>query len=554
MTETVIPFAPGRKKRGRAAPPEDGGGQGDGYGGGPPEGQPPAGGEFDWEMAWHPRNDLGNARRLQARFGADLRYGANIGWLAWDGKRWSVELGETMAIRSAHEVAELIREEAKALRKGIRPIWFSLEQWDEFCEKHQKFAVTAGNQRQAVNMLAASEPYLMVHARDLDADHRLFNCRNGTLCLGELVPGEFGEPVVAIEFRPHERQDLITHIAPVDYDPEAECPVFDAFLRQILPDPSLQVFVQKMFGYALTGDVSEQVMFILYGTGANGKSTLTDAIAHVLGDYSVATSIQTFMFDPRRSGGQATPDIARLPGRRLVLANEPEQGMRFSESIVKLITGGDVMTARNLNEGFFEFKPVFKLYLSANLKPVIRGQDEGIWRRMRLIPFEQFIPAAKRDRRLPQKLLSEASGILNWLLDGYRMWKEQGLTPPDAVLRATEEYRAESDPVGEFMGIAVRRVPADECPGGLAGTGPSVYASRLYALYCKWAGANGMRPFSGTAFGRRLSDLGYHKDKLGGYVVYLDLEIVQEEFGGLEGSGGSSGPKGSGGADGEGGQ
>src|SRR5690606_29418350 len=136
---------------------------------------------------------------------------------------------------------------------------------------------------------------------------------------------------------------------------------------------------------------------------ANGKSTLTDIIAHVMGDYSVATSIQTFMFDPRRSGGQATPDLARLPGRRLVLANEPEQGMRFSESIVKLITGGDVMTARNLNEGFFEFKPVFKLFLSANLKPVIRGQDEGIWRRMRLVPFEQFIPPARRDRRLPQK-------------------------------------------------------------------------------------------------------------------------------------------------------
>lgn len=536
MTEKIVPFSP-KKGRRKAAANDDA--EADHFdAGGPPEGQPPEGGEFDWACAQHPRNDLGNGRRLQARHGEDLRYGANIGWLGWDGKRWSAELGETMSIRAAHDVAERIRDEAAALRKGSAPAWFTLEEWQEHIEKHQKFAVTAGNQRNAVNMLAAAEPYLLVLARELDADQFLFNCRNGTLRLGGIERDEFGEERVTVAFRPHERGDLITHLANVDYDPDAAAPVFAAFLNKILPDPETQLFVQKALGYALCGDTTEQVMFIFYGSGANGKSTLTDVVSHVMGDYSVATSIQTFMFDPRRSGGQATPDLARLPGRRLVLANEPEAGMRFSESIVKLITGGDVMTARNLNEGFFEFKPVFKLFLSANLKPAIRGQDEGIWRRMRLVPFEQFIPPEERDKRLLQKLLGESSGILNWLLDGYRMWREQGLVPPEAVRKATEEYRSESDPVGEFMGVATRRSrgSTDE-----PGSGPMVNASKLYAVYCKWSGANGLRPFSGTAFGRRLSDLGYHKEKWGGSIQYLDLEIVLEEFGGLEGSGSEAG-------------
>lgn len=524
--ETVVPFQSGSKRKGRGAASHAPDAAGNGGGG---NGWRPEGGSIDYRLAWEPRNDLGNGRRLRARFEDDLRYVHNVGWHGWDDRRWSFERGETLSIMRAHDVSELIQAETKALHKEGKPDWMSAEDWLDFIEKHAKFATVTGNQRNAVNMLASAQPYLNVFPRDLDKDQTLFNCLNGTLRLGT------GD----MEFLPHDRADLITHLAPVDYDPEATCPVFDAFVGSILPDSEVQVFVQKMFGYALSGDVSEQVMFILYGTGANGKSTLTDIVAHLMGDYTVATGIQTFMYDPRKSGGQATPDIARLPGRRVVFANEPEQGMRFSENIVKNITGGDVMTARNLNEGFFEFKPVFKLVLSANMKPAIRGQDEGIWRRMRLIPFEQFIPAEKRDRHLAEKLRAEASGIFNWLLDGYRMWREQGLVPPDAVKKATEEYRSESDPVGEFMVVACRRVAPEDCPGGMAGTGPSVNGSRLYAVYCKWAGGNGMRPFSGTAFGRRLSDLGYHKYKLNGFVVYIDLEIIQESFGGLEGSGGA---------------
>jgi putative DNA primase/helicase len=207
-------------------------------------------------------------------------------------------------------------------------------------------------------------------------------------------------------------------------------------------------FVQTVAGWALTGDTSEQTMFILFGSGANGKSTFLNTIMYLLGDYAIATPTETFM---RKNGDQNTNDIARLRGTRFVTTTEAEQGRRLSEPLIKQITGNDRMTARILYGEFFNFLPTFKIFMATNHKPVIKGTDHGIWRRIKLIPFTTRIPEEKQDKRLEDKLRAEASGILNWLLEGTRLWRREGLKAPAAILNATDEYRGEMDVIGNSI-------------------------------------------------------------------------------------------------------
>jgi putative DNA primase/helicase len=248
----------------------------------------------------------------------------------------------------------------------------------------------------------------------------------------------------------------------------------------------------------------------------------------------VPVPIETFLQDDRRRSGEATPDIVRLIGARLALASEPERGAKLSEAVVKRVTGGERMTARKLYEGMFDFDPTFKLVLSANEKPRITGQDEGTWRRVLLMPWRAFFPKEKRDAGLKAKLRAELPGILNWILDGTRLWLERGLFVPEQITEATEQYRLESDPIGEFWREYVREK-----------VGSNVQASRLYAAYTRWAKANGMHAVSSTAFGRRLSDMGVQKDKWGGFMVYFGVELDQEGLAALEAATlhrGASGP------------
>jgi putative DNA primase/helicase len=368
-------------------------------------------------------------------------------------------------------------------------------------------------------MLRQAQPYLLRHPIELDSHDYVIVLNNAELDLGapRFEPSEQAkaEDEPGVEERPHARETLSTRVAAVDYDPAASCPRWLLFLQEILPDIELRLFVQRWFGYCLTGDVSEQALLCCYGTGANGKSTLLEVVGEILGDYAVTVPIETFLHDDRKSGAQATPDIARLPGARLVLSAEPEVGARMSESTVKRITGGDKVNARRLFQEQFEFRPKFKLVISFNTKPSVRGQDEGIWRRLLMLPFKTFIPDGRRDRHLKQKLLAERVGIFNWMLDGFRLWREQGLNPPAAVKEATEAYRAESDPIGQFMEQAtVRR------EGGI------IPAADLYVAYQAWCSANGLEPVSKNLLGRRVRDKGYVSEKAGGFMVYLNLELA----------------------------
>ena len=571
--------APARAAPGAGTPagsgpsPAEGGAGGDGPPGDPGERDSPP---DDRALADEPRNDYGNARRLIARHGPDMVFVDEAGWYVFDGRRMVPPLAKWApeAQKRAHLTAESIREEARTLepdvrdaeteltrrraasygREAIKEAEEALKAADDRLVAHHRFATTSGNAGKIAAMLTEAGPYCRRAAADLDRNPFLFNLGNGTLQLGKRPPasaraGSAPETTVRVELRPHDRADLITHLSDIAYDPAAAAPQWHKFLERVQPDPAMRRFLQALLGYCCTGDTGEQVMALFHGKGANGKSTFLKLAQAALGDYALTLPIQTFLADDRRGAGDATPDLARLPGARLVVASEPEKGARLSESIVKSMTGGDKVVARRLFEGQFEFDPVFKLILSANEKPRIAGHDEGIWRRVLLVPWTVAIPFAERDRRLAQRLLRELPGILNWIVEGYRIWRVEGLAVPESVALATKEYREQSDPIGQFIETCVRHEPE-----------ATIGASLLHEVYAHWSRANGVgRPWSQTAFGRYLSDHGYRR--IGNWpVLYQDLfwtadgqtllQAVNEarakrrgdEFGGLEGSGGTDRP------------
>ncbi|MBC6714265.1 phage/plasmid primase, P4 family [Treponema sp. Marseille-Q3903] len=228
-------------------------------------------------------------------------------------------------------------------------------------------------------------------------------------------------------------------------------------------------------GYALSGDVSEQCLFILWGTGANGKSTFLNVLQYLFGDYACSTMIETFM----KKNSEQSNDLARLKGARLVTTSEIELGKQMSESLIKTVTGEDDLTARFLYGEYFSFKPTFKIFMATNHKPKIRGADNGIWRRIKMIPFTVTIPPEQRDKKLTEKLIAENSGILNWLIQGYAMWRKEGLgEEPKAVREANNEYRMDMDVVGTFVDSVL-------CPITACTVFKSVFWLRTVAQKCR---------------------------------------------------------------------
>lgn len=394
----------------------------------------------------------------------------------------------------------------------MRAIYGEAEKADtkEDREAIAKHAVRSeGEQRRrAMVNLATSEVGIPVRPDDLDADPWLFNVQNGTIDLHTST------------LRPHDRVDLITKLAPVVYDPTAACPTFDAFLARILPSESLRKFVQRAFGLSMTGDTREDVIFINYGNGSNGKTTLMQTLQAVFGDYALQTSSETLMV--KRNEGVPN-DVAALKGARLVAASEAEEGKRLAESLIKSLTGGDKISARFMRAEWFEFDPTFKIWLSTNHKPVVRGTDIGIWRRLRLIPFEVTIPDAERDETLPEKLRAELPGILNWALAGCRDWLARGLGLPEEVKRATQAYRDEMDVLARFI---------EDCC--VEHKNAFVAAASIYGAYRTWTEDNGERPETQTGFGKRLRERGFSDErrlgKRGWSGMSLASQEVQDEF------------------------
>lgn len=455
---------------------------------------PGAADPFNLELANLPRNDMGNAERFRRRYGALFMVVKNIGWFFYTGTHWSREDGLIEAAIHAQMTAAALREETKAL-EAQGPM--QGEGKDDFLDRldaARKWASQGGNKARLNAMLEVAAPYLSKDVEDLDLNPRLFNTMNGTVYL----PGHS-----RVEMRKHDALNYITHVSPARWEEDAKRPVFDAFLKRVQPDESVRDFLQRWFGYCLSGFTVEQVLLLFYGQGANGKSTLVELIRWLLGDYAVVLKPESFVSDDRRSGGQATPDLARLPGARLVPASEFNKGARLDESLIKQMTGGEIMPARHLNQGFFDFQPEFKVVLSSNHLPKIRGQEEGIWRRVLLVPFDQVIPKTERDPELMAKLKAEAPGILDWCIDGWREYAMQGLNPPALIRDATSQYREEMDNIGSFLLQLTERAPPDS----------SVQSSHLYELYRDWAKVSAIDPVSQTGFSNDLSGKGYRKTK-----------------------------------------
>jgi putative DNA primase/helicase len=423
--------------------------------------------------ALEPHTDRGNARRLVAQHGEDLRYVPQWrAWLVWDGVCWRRDEAQRLMALAKATIRTLYIEASAAPDRVSQDL-----------AKHGARSESAARLGAMVS-LAQSEPGIPVTPDQLDRDPWKLTVPNGTL---DLRTGALG---------PHGRADLITKLAPVPYEPDARCPTWLAFLDQITQGQrDLIAFLQRAAGYALTGDTREQCLFILYGTGANGKSTFLNTLRAVLGDYAKQTPTETLLV--KRDGGIPN-DLARLHGARFVAAVEAEAGRRLAESLVKQLTGGDRIAARFLYGELFEFTPEFKVFVATNHKPTIRGSDHAIWRRIRLIPFTVTIPPSAQDRALPEKLRAELPGILRWMVEGCLAWQREGLGIPDAVHTATEGYRAEMDVLATFLA---------ECCA--VGKGLRVPASELYAAYVGWCGDAGERAMSQRALGAALTERGF---------------------------------------------
>jgi putative DNA primase/helicase len=435
--------------------------------------------------------DIANCARLATRHGADIRFTAARGWFAWDGKRWAVD-------EKAVRVQGMAKETARSIFGEIEQAADRNAMFRHARKSQSKGAIDA------MMWLARSEPGILTKITDFDADGWLLNVANGTLDLKTLG------------LRPHRREDLISNIVDIEFDPAADAELWDGFLWRVTDrNEELYRYLRRFVGYLLVGDISDQSLHFLYGLGANGKSVFCEVLMRLLGEYAIGVSPDLIML--KRHGGIPN-DVARLRGIRAALMNETSQGARFDEAKLKDLTGGDTLSARFLHQEFFDFRPTHRIIIRGNHKPVINGTDEGIWRRLRLVPFTVTIPEDERDLHLIAKLEAELPGILNWALQGCREWQEQGLRPPPIVTDAVRAYREESDILGRFI--------AESCEVRKLA---QIKSSALFKAYQQFAEAAGERWMPAKDFPDELARRGFTAKRLKTGVVFEGIELQIQE-------------------------
>jgi len=422
--------------------------------------------------------DLGNAKRFEKLFKNRLIFNCTRGkWYEWVGHHWKQD--EKNAVRLyTEEVIQQIKDESgdssnTKLKKLLKAHVDQLE-----------------SRAKIDNMLNLAQDRLAVLASDLDKNPWLMGCANGTI---DLKKGEL---------RDSEQSDLITRTASVKFDAKAKAPRWLKFLEEIfLGKKDVIHFVHKSLGYTLTGLTSEQVLFLLWGTGWNGKSTFLEAIRYIVNDYSISIASASLM-ESKSAGNNASGDIARLQGVRFATTTESKQSGNVDEERIKLLVSSDAITARFLYQEEFEFKPEFKLWVGCNHRPNIKGTDTGIWRRIRLVPFTAKFPPEKRERGLEERLKGESEGILAWMVAGCLLWQKEGLIPPEEVTKATEEYRNEMDTIGSFL--------SSKC---LVGESHKCHPAQFYAEYKSWSEGSGEWAVSLQKLLSKLRDRGIYEVK-----------------------------------------
>lgn len=490
------------------------------------------------KCALEPETDIGNGRRLRIRHGSKLLHVTHVGWHGFDGARWLEDASGSVVRQFAHDTAEKIDDEAIRLdcsedekaaiesgrlaiedmkKLGKAPKAGSGEDiaayWQAFTDIEKRieamaavqkardgrmssrhtFAKSSAGTNRINNMLAEAVPYCSKNVDDLNRDLYAVNVRTGTLRF--FRSDADGKDQWRIRQDAHRSADFISKVAEVEFDPDASAPLFRRFFQQVIPDVEIRAFLRRYLGYCLLGITTEQCLLFFYGAGRNGKSTLVDLVVEILGDYAISMSIDSFAGDSKRAGAEATPDLARLPGARLVAASEPEMGVNLKDALIKSLTGGEAISVRRLHQDFFELKPQFKIILSGNHKPIIRDDSDGIWRRVHLVPFDIQIPESEVDPDLPLKLRQEKAGIFAWMVKGALEYLNEGLRPPDTIRAATAEYREESDPIGAFLRSGCEITGAD-----VDATTPE----EMYNGYCMFARREGLPEFKSSTFSRRL--------------------------------------------------
>ena len=444
----------------------------------------------------HSLTDIGNAERLVNIQGEDMRFCQLWKkWIVWNGRYWEIDESNESKNRAIEVAKTIFVEAATAPSK-------------EKSREVGGWALVSASRGKIDAMLDLAKGYLAIAPKQLDQDPWLLNCRNGTLDLR------------SCRLQEHRHEDLITKALEIDYNPGAELHCWNALIQRIFGgDQELIKYIQKSCGYTLTGSIKEQIWYLCYGTGQNGKSTFINALLFVLGLYGMTAKFDTFQV--QRSEGVRN-DLADMKGCRIVAAIEAKQGKRLDETVLKQLTGEDKIRARHLYAEFEEFVPSHKLWLIANHKPTVHETTKAFWRRVRLIPFLVTIPDTEVDKDLNKKLECEAEGILAWMVEGCRLWQSEGLKPPLKVIEATEEYRGEMDILAGFL---------DDVCELTFDWNDNILSPILFEHYNVWcqtqskAEGEAITPITRKLFGMKLTERGLKREKIGGKIYWQGLKF-----------------------------
>ena len=445
-------------------------------------------------------DDQGRGLRMRDQFATVLKFNAvDKKWFFFNGSYWQEDIGNQRVELAAERVANSIKKEKPELSFSTKT------DEDKAMNEWYKFQKDSRSHMAKMHMIDEFKKYVIVKHGEFDKEDMLLNTESGYV---DLSNGELHD---------HDIDKKFSHQTVAEYSDNDDAPLWEKFLNQIFNnDEELIHYVQKAIGYSFTGSVDEQCLFILNGRGRNGKSVFSNVVSDVAGNYAKQMNVQTIVAKKNQSGS-ANSDIARLEGARIVTSSELNEGDRFDESLVKQLTGGDKILARFLYGSEFEYKPKFKIWMATNHLPIIRGTDDGIWRRIKIIPFNIQIPKEKVDKKLEYKLKAEYTGILNWVVQGSLMWQQEGLEDPEAVRQVIENYRAEMDPLDAFL---------EECC--TTGQNYSIKARDMYDAYHEWAKESEEYKMSMTKFGREMSKKLLRVKKRDGWC-YVGLKLKEPD-------------------------
>lgn len=505
------------------------------------------------QCAGYPMTDFGIAERFRDRYGADFRYTTAKGWLGWDGRRWRVldqdeKTPPAEVIAAVFDTIRSIQDEARAVRDtgireglvkvgkdtmllGVEVDQLAMDRWvlvGMSWKLHSDLIAAWGRKSETVDKPSSvaklARRWLTVPIEAFDHDAFAVNVQNGTLRFRR-EEGPDGKVRALVELGEHRREDLLTKLSPVAYDPGATCPLYDASFEWAQPDQTMRRYLHQLGGYSLTGDASEQKLWFWWGRGRNGKGVTLESWTHVAGDYADTIPIGSFLDQGlKKRGDAASPDLAKLGGVRMLRASEPGKNETLDSGLIKLVTGGEPLAVRMLHRGFFNLIPKFKLIIVGNSKFNVPDTDDGIWSRLKLIPWlrnieipEPGIPWPKKDPLLVHKITSkEGSGVLNRLVQGLLDYMANGLVEPASVTQATEAYRDQSDPIARFLRLCTE-VDASS----------RVQSSKLHEVFVAWAKAAGEREWSNKGFSNAMSDKNYQKKASDG-MQWLGLRLIKQ--------------------------